>query len=265
MSATGRPPLGAGLLAAAGLLAPVLAADPAAAAAHLTVPPPSKAGPSPVADRAIVGYLLLDQLEYRANEGADTFNWEAEGWLGGDYNKLWLKSEGEQEVSGGDGGEAEGQVLYARLIAPFWYAQAGLRYDRLWGGVADPSRAFGVLGVEGLAPYLFDVQPALFVSQDGDLSARLEAETDLLLTQRLILQPRVEVEAAAQQVEKFGVGSGLNDVELGLRLRYEIVRKLAPYVGVNWTRLFGDTRDFAREEGDQASDVAFLAGVRLWW
>ena len=153
----------------------------------------------------------------------------------------------------------------SRLISPFFYFQVGGRYQRVSDNRSDHSRGFGVLGVQGLAPYWFDIEPALFISQDGDVSARLEAEYELLLTQRLIAQPRLEVNVAAQEVKKFGVGKGFNDVELGLRLRYEIRRQFAPYIGVSWTRLLGDTVDLARQEGSQVDNLAFVVGVRIWY
>ena len=234
-------------------------------AAQDVVPPPPKTWPKPVEDKPIIGYVLVDQLEYQVNQGADTLRWEIEGWLGGDYNKLWVKTEGDQGLSGDTGGEAEGQLLYSRLISPFFYFQVGGRYQRVSSNGSDHSRGFGVIGVEGLAPYWFSIEPALFISQDGDVSARLEAEYDLLLTQRLIAQPRLEVNVAAQEVKKFGVGKGFNDVELGLRLRYEIRRQFAPYIGVSWTRLLGDTADLARQEGGQVDALAFVVGVRLWY
>jgi copper resistance protein B len=230
------------------------------------VPLPPKDWPKPVADTPIIGYLLVDQLEYRANRGTDTVNWEIQGWLGGDYNKLWLKAtDGEAEISGEKGGDFQGQLLYSRLISPFFYFQIGGRYDRVWGGGSQHSRGLGVIGFQGLAPYWFDIEPALFISQDGDVSARLEAEYELLLTQRLILQPRFEANVAVQDAKRFGVGKGLNNIELGLRLRYEIRRQFAPYIGVNWTRLFGDTADLARREGSKVSIPAFVVGLRMWW
>jgi copper resistance protein B len=151
------------------------------------------------------------------------------------------------------------------LISPFFYFQVGGRYQRVSGNSSDHSRGFGVIGVEGLAPYWFSIEPALFISQDGDVSARLEAEYDLLLTQRLIAQPRFEVNVAAQEVKKFGVGRGFNDVELGLRLRYEIRRQFAPYIGVSWTRLLGETADLVRQEGSPVDTLVFVVGVRLWY
>jgi copper resistance protein B len=234
-------------------------------AAQDAVPPPPKTWPTPVADRPITGYLLVDQLEYQRNPGAGTLRWEAQGWVGGDYNRLWVKTEGDQGLLGDTGGEAEGQLLYSRLISPFFYFQIGGRYQRVSSNGSDHSRGFGVIGVEGLAPYWFSIEPALFISQDGDVSARLEAEYDLLLTQRLIAQPRLEVNVAAQEVKKFGVGEGFNDVELGLRLRYEIRRQFAPYIGVSWTRLLGESAALARREGSPVDTVAFVVGVRLWY
>jgi copper resistance protein B len=162
-------------------------------------------------------------------------------------------------------GEAEVQALYSRLVAPFWDMQAGLRYDRAFGSGRDRDRAFGVLGVQGLASYGFDTELALFVSDGGDVSARAKFEHDLLLTQRLVLQPRAEINAAAQRARAWGVGRGINDVQLGLRLRYEIRREFAPYVGVEWTRKLGDTADLARAQGADVSVPALVAGVRLWF
>lgn len=229
------------------------------------VPPPPKEWPEPVEDDHPFWFLLFDRLEYGVNEGPDTILWDVQGWVGNDYNKLWIKTEGEQKVSDDNGGEGEVQALYSRLIAPFWYFQIGGRYEKLYGKGSDPSRGFVVIGFEGLALYWFEVETALFVSEDGDVSARLEAEYDLLLTQRLIAQPRFETNIAVQEVEKFAVGEGFNDVELGLRLRYEIIREFAPYVGVSWTRLLGDTADIARSEGEEVSNLAFVAGVRMWF
>ncbi|MEW6353546.1 MAG: copper resistance protein B [Pseudomonadota bacterium] len=220
--------------------------------------------PEPVEDNPVLGLLLVDQLEYRSNDGPDTLDWDAQGWIGTDYNKLWLKTEGKDRRSGDNGGEWEVQALYSRLVAPFWDFQAGLRYDSLYGA-QDRDRGFAVVGFEGLAPYWFEVTPALFVSEDGDVSARFTASYELLFTQRLILQPRFEINAAAQKAEEFGVGGGLNDIELGLRLRYEIQREFAPYIGVSWTNKFGSTADIAREEGERTDDFAVVAGVRVWF
>lgn len=216
--------------------------------------------PAPVDDRRWYDSFVLDPLEYQLRDGEESFRWEGDGWVGGDYERLWLKTEGELTD---DEGEAEAQLLYARLIAPFWDLQLGARYDQPWGPGAEDARVFAVIGVEGLAPHRFDVEPALFLSEDADVSARLTATVDLLVTQRLVLQPRFELNAAAQEVRQYGIGRGLNDFELGLRLRYELLRELAPYTGVSWTRKTGETAGIVREDGGETSDFAVVFGVRL--
>ena len=221
--------------------------------------------PLPLPDSELRYFVLAEQLEFRVNDEDDLARWEIESWLGGDYNKVWLKTEGEWQTSGSSDGDAEVQLLYGRTIAPFWDFQMGVRQDVLFGSGPDRERTFAVIGVEGLAPYWFELTPALFVSDDGDVSFRLEGTYDLLLTQRLVLQPRVEVNAAFQDARKFGVESGFNDLELGLRLRYEIRRELAPYIGVNWLKKLGDTADLARDEGGDTSAVGFVVGLRLWF
>ncbi len=219
--------------------------------------------PSPIDDNQVFWLVLVDELEYRFNDGTDALNWDVMAWVGGDYQRLWLKTEGEVGVAGDGSGEAELQLLYGQLVSPFWDFQTGLRYDRTFGAGRDRGRAFAVAGLQGLTPYLFEVDAALFISEDGDVSARFEAEYSLLLTQRLILQPELEVNIAAQPVEDFGVGSGFNDIELSLRLRYEVSRQFAPYVGVSWTRKFGQTADFAREDGESTDTFAVVGGLRL--
>ncbi|MEA5533001.1 copper resistance protein B [Crocosphaera sp. XPORK-15E] len=219
--------------------------------------------PSPIEDDEIFWLLLVDRLEYRGSDGKDLFYWDVQGWIGGDYERIWLKTEGEVAFAQQESGDAEIQLLYGYLIAPFWDLQVGLRYDREYSPDDDKGRVFAVIGVEGLAPNLFEVDTALFISEDGDISARLEVEQELLVTQKLILQPRFEINLAAQEVENFGIGSGVNDVELGLRLRYEINRNYAPYLGINWIRLVGKTSDFAREEGESVDNFSVLGGIRM--
>lgn len=208
----------------------------------------------------IYSLMLVDRLEYQTNEGDDTLLWDAQGWLGGDYNKLWVKTQGEK-VFDGDLEEAELQVLYSRAITAFWDIQVGVRQDFK----PDPSRTFGVIGLQGLSPYKFEVDAAAFISEDGDISARVEGEYDVLITQRLIAQPRAELNLTVQDVEKLGIGSGLTDVELGLRLRYEIRREFAPYIGVSWNRKVGETADLARDAGEDVGALSFVVGVRMWF
>lgn len=208
----------------------------------------------------ILTFIEAEQFEYRVSGGEDTFSWDAQGWIGRDYNKVWLKTQGD-DVLDGAVKDAEMQVLYSRAIAAFWDVQLGARYDVK----PNPSREYAVLGIQGLAPYFFEVDAAAFVSNKGDVSARLEAEYEMLLTQRLIAKPSVELNVAAQEVEELGIGSGLSEAELGLRLRYEIVREIAPYIGVSWERKVGPTADFARRDGADVSDLAFVTGARFWF
>jgi copper resistance protein B len=211
-------------------------------------------------DRQLFTFFELEQLEYRTGAGADTFTWDAQGWVGGDFNKLWAKTEGEHEV-GGDLERAELQLLYSRAISANWDFQAGARVDVR----PEPERGFAAFGFKGLAPYFFEVDAAAFVSHKGEVSARLEAEYDVLLTQRLIAKPSLEMNFAAQEVAARGIGSGLNDVELGLRVRYEIVREVAPYVGVAWERKVGATADLARRAGKDVDALKFVVGLRVWF
>lgn len=206
-------------------------------------------------------FALADRLEYQSAEGSPTLLFDGQGWWGTDRNKLWLKSEIEYDFSEDRFEEAELQALWSRPIARYFDVQAGVRRDF----EPDPSRTYGVLGVQGLAPYWFEIDAAIFISGHGDVTARIEAEYDLLLTQRLIAQPRTELNFSAQDVAALGIGSGLSTAELGLRLRYEIRREFAPYIGVNWERSVGDTADFARLAGDDPGAVSFVAGVRLWF
>jgi copper resistance protein B len=231
----------------AGALAPTVLAPPA-------IPQEARHG------EQWYGSVLFDELEYRLQDGRDAFAWDGQAWYGGDYNKVWLETEGEQ-LRSDELEQAEVQLLYSRLLAYFWDLQAGVRYDFR----PDPSRGYGVVGLQGLAPGFFELDLKGFVSDEGELSARLKAEYDLRITQRLILQPKLEVDLAAENVRERGIGRGISTIEPGLRLRYEITRKFAPYVGVNWERALGETADLAREEGEDVSNLALVAGVRLWF
>ena len=227
---------------------------------------PQSDWPAPVHDNQRFTFLRAEQLEYRLrDDGSDVARWEAQGWHGTDYHKLWVKTEGEQSLEGPSEGDVEVQALYSQLVAPFWDFQVGARYDRRWGPGPSLDRWFGVVGVQGFAPYEFETELALFVSEDADVSARLTASTDFLFTQRLILQPRFETELALQEVPEFQVGQGLNYIDLGLRLRYEFKREIAPYIGVNWIRSLGETEDLIRGEGGQVSDLALVFGISLWF
>ncbi len=204
--------------------------------------------------------VLIDQLEARIRKGRDGYFLNAEAWYGGDINKLWLKTEVEGEA-GRSPEQAELQALWSHAIDPWWNLQAGVRYDVR----PDPERAYLVLGIEGLAPYWVELDAAAFVSEKGDVSARFEAETDQRLTRKLILQPRIELDLAAQDVPEIGIGAGLSSAEAGLRLRYEFVPEFAPYVGVAYERAFGDTADYRRAAGERRGGLSLLVGVRSWF
>ena len=204
--------------------------------------------------------VMIDRLEARIGNGRHGYTLEGEAWYGGDINKIWLKTEAEGRF-GRRIEQAEVQALYSRAIDPWWNVQAGVRYDFR----PDPERAYFVLGVEGLAPYWFEIDAAAFVSNKGDISARFEGEYDLRLTQKLIVQPRIEFDLAAQDVPEIGMGSGLSTAETGLRLRYEIVPEFAPYVGLAYERAFGDTAGFRRAAGEKAGGWNLLVGVRAWF
>ena len=204
--------------------------------------------------------VLFNLAEYQARKGSDGYRWDGEAWVGGDINRLWLKSEGE----GGFGKaleSAEVQALYSRALDPYWNLQAGVRYDFK----PNPSRTYATIGIEGLAPYQFEVEGALFLSDKGDVLARAEGYYDQRITNYFVLQPRVEANFAAQDVRETGIGSGLTDLEAGLRLRYEGRREFAPYIGVSWERQFGDTARFSRARGDDTGGFSFVAGVRTWF
>ncbi|MFZ5509289.1 MAG: copper resistance protein B [Pseudomonadota bacterium] len=232
---------------------------PAVHAQEKPFPLPPKEWPSPVSDQSIRTFLLADRLEYRRQGGLNTWNWDAQGWIGGDYNKLWIKSEGNGERGRVDDGDV--QLLYARRIAPFWHVQAGVRNEPR----PSPSRNSAVLGIQGIAPYWFDIEAMMFLNTKNDMSGRVEAETDLLFTQRLILQSHFETNFSAAEDAARRIGHGINDLTFGLRLRYEIRREFAPYIGVNWTRKVGDTADFARRAGENVGGFSVVAGVRLWY
>ncbi len=204
-----------------------------------------------------VAKVMADLLEY-SPEG-DGYRWEGEAWYGGDINRFVFKTEGEGRRGGGTE-EAEVQALYSRAVARYTDVQAGVRYD-----FEPRGRAYLTVGVESLFPYWFEADVALFLSDRGDLLARIEGSTDLRFTQRLILQPRAELDFAAQDVRETGVGSGLSTAEFGLRLRYEIRREFAPFVGVSYTRRLGQTADFARAAGEHLEETRFIFGVRAWF
>ncbi|MBS7670943.1 copper resistance protein B [Croceicoccus gelatinilyticus] len=204
-------------------------------------------------------WLQADRLEYQAKDGPDGYLWDVQGYYGGDLDKFWIKSEGEGAF--GEGVEdAEIQALYSRAIGPWFDLQAGVRQD-----LTGPSRTHAVIGVQGVAPFMFEVDAAAFLSNKGDLTAKVEAELDQRVTQRVILQPRAEVSLSAQDIPELSVGAGIDAIEAGLRLRYHFTREFAPYIGVEQHWKLGKSADYARADGEATSSTAFVAGLRLWY
>jgi copper resistance protein B len=217
-----------------------------------------------IMDDHVFWKALADEFEYGPGPEERPLALDASFWIGGDYTRFWVKAEGEHSLAEA-AGDVEMQFLYSRLIAPFWEVQVGPGFETVYGEDASRTRGLLILGLEGLAPYWFEVEPQLLVSHEGDISLALNASYELLFTQRLVLEPEIEASAAIQEVPEYGVGSGFNDLELAARLRYEFVREFAPYVGVVWERRFGDTADLARSAGENVDETRFVAGLRVWY
>ena len=223
--------------------------------------------PPPIEDSMLHSLALFDLLEYRASStGPDTLAWDFVGWFGGDYHRLWMKSEGSLDLSAGNRGVGDLQLLYGRMVAPFWDLQLGVRAKQnLGSGFDGHTRTYAVIGLQGLAPGNFDIEPAIYISDRGEVSAELTVSADLYLSQRLILQPRFQGEVSLQDDDRFGTGSGVTETDIGLRLRYEIRREIAPYIGVSWLKQYGETARISRQEGESTDSVSFVIGLRLWW
>ena len=204
--------------------------------------------------------ILIDQAEARIRRGGDGYFLNAEAWYGGDINKAWFKTEVEGDF-GSKPEQAEFQALWSHAIDPWYDFQTGLRYD----AAPDSNTAHLVVGVQGLAPYWIEIDAAAFLSTRGDLTARFEAEHDVRITQKLILQPRAELDFALQDIPREAIGAGLSTGELGLRLRYQVTQQFGPYLGVAYDRAFGDTRKFRRREGEGLGGFSFVTGVRFWF
>ena len=211
-----------------------------------------------MADDASVSRLLVDQLELTHSGEANGQLWEAEAWYGNDRDKGWLRTEGERRS--GELEDADIEALWNHNVATFWSTQLGARQDFGTG----PRRSWAAFGIEALVPYWFEVEATAYAGSSGRTAARLRAEYELLFTQRLILQPEAEVNLYGKSDPERGLGSGVSEVQLGLRLRYEIRRELAPYVGVSWIRRTGTTADFARQDHEPATEWQVVAGLRLW-
>lgn len=255
-----------------GMSMPADGAPPASAPApngHVPPPPPQHALPPmeghamndmmQMNDNALLGMFKADRLEGQGGDGAHANEWEAEGWLGNDADKLWFKTEGERERDGTR--DARLELLWDRPYASFWDWQLGVRDDFGRG----PSRQWAAFGVQGLAPYWFELQATAYLGPDGRTAVRMEASYELLFTQRLILTPDLEANAYGKGDPRRGIGSGLSDLQFGLRLRYEFNRHVAPYVGIERSWRLGNTADASRALGEPADDTRWVAGVRIWF
>jgi copper resistance protein B len=204
--------------------------------------------------------VIIDQLEASFGDGEEGYALDAQGWTGGDINRFWWKSEVEGDFDG-EVEEAEVQALYSRAFRPFFDFQTGLRQTYRPEG----DRTDLVVGIQGLAPYWFEVDAAAFLSNKGELTARAEAEYDQRITNRWIVQPRAEVVLSAEDIPELRIGSGLSTLQIGARLRYEFRKEFAPYVGVEWTKSFGNTADFLEADGRSSEDTRLVVGIRAWF
>lgn len=225
---------------------------------------PGKDWPRPVDDEMKHTSVLADVLEFRPGREDSDFRWDIEGWRGGDFNRLWFKSEGERNTALKADYDIDFQLLYGRFVKKYYDFQVGVRAETQSFREANVTRAHAVIGIEGLVPYRYEFESALFISHQGDVSGRVSFTRDYLVTQRWILQGRIEANAAAQRVERFTTSRGLNNIEAGLRLRYEVRRKFGPYVGISYDQSFFGTADLVRQEGGDPRQIRFVAGVRIW-
>lgn len=256
-------------------------AMPASPGPDMETPPPAEAGSGPPrAADAIWGaeamaasrrelrenhgdfavlWVQGDRMEVQIRDGRNGYLWDLQGYYGGPTRRFWFKSEGE-----GNFGEpledAEVQGLYSFAVAPYWDLQLGVRQD-----IAGPKTTHAVIGIQGLAPYLFEIDAALFISHRGDVTARIEAELDQRITQRLVLQPRAELSLSAQDVPQLGIGAGVDKIEAGLRLRYEITREFAPYIGIEQSWRLGKSADYVRAAGEDPGVTSYVVGIRFWF
>ena len=210
-------------------------------------------------DNPVLSRIIIDHLEVHNSDSHSPLVLKGQGWIGQDLNKFWFKVETESEA--GDIEEAEVQALYSRALTPYWDIQMGMRWDI----EPSPTRGWAMIGLQGLAPYFFQVETALFVGESGDTAIRFEAEYELLFTQRLILSPQIEMNLYGQNNMDLGVGSGLSDLHAGLRLRYEIDRQLAPYIGMTWAKRFGNSAEFAHSAGEKTDELQLLLGISAWF
>ena len=212
-----------------------------------------------VHDTSIHYFVLFDQLEWQKGRGRNGLNLDGKGWIGGDLHRFWFRGEG--ETDSGRVTESQAHLLYGRAIGRWWDFVAGIRQDFN----PSPAQSWAAIGLQGLAPYWFEIEATAYVGQAGRTHVRLEAEYEVLITNRLVAQPLLELELYGKSIPDLGIGAGLSSTDLGIRVRYEIRREIAPYVGVTWNRKYGGTASAARAQSDRASDVRLTVGLRKWF
>ena len=222
--------------------------------------------PSPVTDNADFSFFLLDPFELRREDGGTVLRYDIVGWRGGDRDRIWFKSEGNQSLSGNEVNQADFQILKGRLISPFFDFLYGLRYEQRYGpGVPYRGRPYFSVGLQGIAPYRFEIEPFLFLSPEGNVQLRFTGSYSVQVTERLVLTPRIEVNGALSRLAAMGVEPGINELEFGLRLRYEIRRDFAPYIGYVWSNTGGSSDAYGRRSTGRQSNQGFVLGLRRWF
>ncbi len=204
--------------------------------------------------------VMIDQLEVRSTDGDDPRVLEADAWIGKDLNKAWFKFDAESV--GGETEAAEVQARWSHAVAPYWDFQVGWRHDLK---PSNETRDWLALGFRGLAPYFFDIDAALYIGENSMAQLSFDTEYEIMLTQRWVVSPELQLTLNSKSDPVLGQGSGLASSEFGIRIRYEIIREFAPYAGVNWERKYGETADFARDEGAETQDFQVVAGIRAWF
>ncbi|MFT5397818.1 MAG: copper resistance protein B [Planctomycetota bacterium] len=212
-----------------------------------------------VEDDPLLVMTKIDQLEIRDSDEGNVTAWEGSLWMGKDYDKFWIKTEGERTSEGTE--TAEIQLLYGRAVDPNWDLVVGLKHD----AYPEPSRDWFAIGFSGVAPYFFEVDSSLFIGENGQANLRFQAEYELMLTQKWVLSPEIEMNWFSEADEVVGIGKGFANLEAGLRLRYEINRQLAPYIGINHERLLGDTKDLAKSANAETDATQVVGGVAFWF
>lgn len=211
------------------------------------------------------GQVLIDRIEYVfSDDRRKTLDYEISAWYGGDYNRVWLELEGEHNTDKNEGEIEKADILYRKAISPFWDVRGGIGYTGSYGDNGS-NRTMAVIGLKGLAPYFFEIDTNLRLTIKGEFYGDFEAEYDILFTQRLALQPRIDTTFSFSEIEELGIGTGINNIKVGLRLRYEIKREFTPYIGVSYTSLLGQTKDLAQSEGEKTEYTDIFIGLRMWF